>query len=122
MKLVVIAGPANSGKMPLGRRLLAEDCDLWLVHRDHLRDSLEINHPDEWHITTLMGDLARGILRLGKSPLIVAWNLEPIDRALWIGIASEFDVECRWLDVREPEVAAMIPPLPAAAITGRIIE
>jgi len=109
-KLVVIAGPERSGKMPLARSLLAADPTLMLVHRDHLRASFEINQPDEWEITMLMGDLARGLLQLSMSPLVVAWNLEQADRDLWTGIATAAMVELRWLDVRRPEVAAMIPP------------
>jgi hypothetical protein len=40
-KLVVIAGPECSGKMPLARKLMAENADLVLVHRDFVRASLE---------------------------------------------------------------------------------
>lgn len=110
-RLVVIAGLACSGKMPLARKLMAEDADLVLVHRDHLRASFETSI-DEWHVTCLMGDLARGILRLGRSPIIVAWNLDVLDTALWTGVADEFQVALTWLDTSDPDVAAMIPPLP----------
>ncbi len=97
--------------MPLGRRLLSEDADLVLVHRDHIRASFEINVPDEWHITLLMADLARGILRLDKSPIVVAWNLEDGDRALWGEVAADMAIPLEWFDVREPGVRAMIPPV-----------
>jgi predicted kinase len=107
-KLVVIQGGFKTGKMPLARKLLAEDPDLVCVHRDHLRDHL-INSMDEWEISLLMADLARGVLRLGRSPVIVAWNLDPADRKLWTRVAAEADAELVWLDVRRPEVAAMIP-------------
>lgn len=99
--------------MPLGRLLLSQDSSLILVHRDHLRASFEAEVP-EGQITLLMGDLARGILRLGRSPLIVAWNLEQSDRDLWSDISDEFLVPLHWLDTREPSVAALIPPLLAA--------
>lgn len=108
LQLVVIAGPANSGKMPLARKLMATE-PLYLVHRDHLRASFEANRPDEWEITLLMGELVRGLLRLERSPLAVAWNLEPADQELWCDISDEFRVPLRWLDVRERDVAAMIP-------------
>jgi predicted kinase len=107
-RLVVISGPANSGKMPLAKRLMAEDPGLICVHRDYLRTSF-VNQVDEWHITALMADLARGILRMGLSPIAVAWNMEPVDRELWADVASEAQVRMEWLDVREPHVAAMIP-------------
>jgi hypothetical protein len=58
-----------------------------------------------------MGDLARGIIRIGRSPIIVAWNLEQVDRDLWTSISAESDIPMEWLDVREPEVAAMIPEM-----------
>lgn len=109
-RLVVIAGPACSGKMPLARSLMQQDSDLVLVHRDNLRASLEAK-VDEAHITLLMGELARGILRLGRSPIIVAWNLEQFDLDLWSSIAGKCRVPMMWLDVRWPDVAAMIPPI-----------
>lgn len=109
-KLVVISGLAKSGKMPLARKLMAEDPDLVLVHRDFLRSSFETKI-DEAYITLLMYDLAHGIImRLGRSPIIVAWNLEPLDRRLWTELANKFLIELIWLDTRQPEVAAQIPP------------
>jgi hypothetical protein len=113
-RLVVIAGLACSSKMPLARSLMQQDADLVLVHRDHLRTSFE-SVVDEAHITLLMGDLARGILRLGRSPIVVAWNLEQFDRDLWDEVSDEFLVPLVWLDTREPLVAAMIPPMEVAA-------
>lgn len=110
MKLVVISGPDKSGKMPLARKLMKQDADLVLVHRDHLRASFEAA-VDEGHITLLMGELARGILRLGRSPIIVAWNLDRMDRDLWTVISIQFNVPMEWLDVRAPAVAAMIPEM-----------
>jgi predicted kinase len=109
-QLVVIAGPERSGKMPLARKLMSSDPSLVLVHRDFLRNSFESKVSEE-HITLLMADLVRGILRIQRSPIIVAWNLEKSDRDLWFGIAAEFQVGLNWLDVSLPSVAAMIPPL-----------
>jgi hypothetical protein len=109
-RLVVVAGPANSGKMPLAKKLLQAEPDLVCVHRDYLRDSF-INQLDEWHITVLMADLAAGILRLQRSPIVVAWNMEPSDRELFGNVAADAGVRLEWLDVREPWVASMIPPM-----------
>lgn len=109
-RFITIAGPANSGKMPLARKLMQGDADLILVHRDFLRASFEAQ-VDEAHITLLMGDLVRGILRIDRSPIVVAWNLEQSDARLWLEVAREFGVALEWLDVRQPRVAAMIPPL-----------
>lgn len=112
-RLVVIAGPERSGKMPLARKLMSEDPDLVLVHRDHLRDSFE-SKVNEGHITMLMGDLVCGILRVGRSPIVVAWNLEVTDRRLWTSISDMFDISLQWFDVTEPAVAILIPRLETA--------
>jgi ribose 1,5-bisphosphokinase PhnN len=112
MRLVVVAGPACSGKMPLARKLMNADADLILVHRDFLRASFE-SRVDEGHITLLMGELVRGTFRIGRSAIVVAWNLEQFDIDLWTSIAAEFDVPMEWLDVRLPDVAAMIPQIAA---------
>jgi predicted kinase len=110
VRFVVIAGPASSGKMPLARRLISEDATLALVHRDDLRAAFGAKI-DEWHITLAMGALAHTLLRFGYSVIVCAWNLEPADRQLWTEIADEFSTPLEWLDVRQPEVAALIPPL-----------
>jgi hypothetical protein len=96
-------------------RLLQGDSNLVLVHRDHLRDSFENPALDEWQVTLLMGRLASGILKLCLSPLVCAWNLDPADRELWESVAEEHEAKLEWLDVREPWVASMIPPLHAEA-------
>lgn len=113
MRFVVIAGPANTGKMPLARWLMKDDDGLKLVHRDFVRSSFE-SHLDEWHITLVMADMVRRLISLGHSAIVCAWNLDPADRALWTGIATEYSVNLEWLDVREAEVAALIPPMAAA--------
>lgn len=110
MRLVVIAGPANSGKLPLAKRLMAEDPSLVLVHRDALRDAL-VTRVDEWVITLAMASLADALLANGQSVIVCAWNLEPEDRELWLEVAEKSRVELEWLDVTDPWVAALIPPL-----------
>lgn len=109
-RLIVISGPANSGKMPLARKLMADDPGLCLVHRDDLRRDL-MAKVDEAHITMLMGDLTRRLLMYGHPVVVCAWNLERMDADLWIEIAHATATPLVWLDVRTPEVAAMIPPL-----------
>ena len=111
-KLVVIAGPANSGKMPLARKLAAENPEYKIVHRDDLR-AMFVNEVSEDQITWNMRGIASDLLSHGHTPLIVAWNLEPSDRRMWEGLAAGRMAELVWLDVREPEVAALIPPMPA---------
>jgi len=115
-RLVVIAGPACSGKMPLCRKLMSEDAALLPVHRDYLRTALETEgKADEAVLTQIMGDAARRLLLAGHSVIAVAWNLEPMDRAMWTDVAFGAGVPMEWLGVRRPEIAALIPPMEAAA-------
>ena len=109
-RLVVVAGPANSGKMPLARRLMSEDASLVMVHRDTIRASL-ITLDDENLITRLMGRLASDLLEAGHSVICCAWNMEPADADLWNGLAESAGIKAEWFDVRRPEIAALIPPL-----------
>ncbi|ORE87724.1 AAA family ATPase [Aurantimonas sp. 22II-16-19i] len=113
-RLVVISGPANTGKMPLAKRLMAEDRSLMCVHRDDIRAAL-VNPLDEGHITLCMGALAGMLLSLGSSVIVGAWNLDPEDRQLWTRIAADHGAPMAWLDVREPDVAALIPPMDVTA-------
>lgn len=112
LRVVVVAGPERSGKMPLARRLMQEDPTLGLVHRDFIRTSLEADF-DEGHVTYIMDAIARRLLSLKRSPIIVAWNLHDMDRRLWTALSADFGVPLEWLDVREPEIAALIPPMEA---------
>ena len=110
--LIVIAGPASTGKMPLARHLMESDPRLACVHRDTIRESL-VAKVDEAVITRIMGDATRQLLRAGYPVVAVAWNLEPVDRTMWEWVAAESGVPLLWLDVRHPHVAAMIPPMAA---------
>lgn len=109
-RLVIVAGPANSGKMPLARRLMSEDPSLVMVHRDTIRASL-ITLDDESLITRLMGRIASDLLDAGHSVIVCAWNMEPADADLWNGLAKDAGIKAEWFDVRDPDVAALIPPL-----------
>jgi hypothetical protein len=109
-RLVVISGPANSGKMPLARRLCVNDPRLLLVHRDHIREGL-INEVAEGTITHLMAEMAKRLLNWDYSVCACAWNLEHTDHLIWDEVALETGATLEWLDVREPDVAALIPPM-----------
>lgn len=109
-ELIVIAGPANSGKFPLAKKLLAEDSNRLLVHRDSIRDAI-VNSMDEWAVSLLMEAMTARLLDMQKSVVVCAWNLEPTDAAMWKAVAAMYDVPIRWLDTRQPAVQAMIPPL-----------
>lgn len=109
-RLVVVAGPERSGKMPLARRLMSEDPSIVMVHRDTIRASL-ITLDDESLITRLMGRIASDLLDAGHSVIVCAWNMEPADADLWNGLADAAGIKAEWCDVRDPAVAALIPPL-----------
>jgi predicted kinase len=111
-RLVIIAGPSGSGKHRLARHLCQRD-GLLLVSRDAVRDAI-FNSIDEWEITLVMEAVARKLLRFGHSVVIAAWNLDAMDHDLWSDLASTTGVDMEWLDVREPEVAALIPPMEIA--------
>lgn len=110
MRFIVVAGPPNSGKHPLAGRLAAEH-GLVLISRDYLRVAMRLT--DEPQMTLAMADLARGLLKRGQGCVVCAWNLEPEDRALWEAVAKETGTQLEWLDTREPDVAALIPPIAA---------
>lgn len=112
LRLVVICGPANSGKLPLAKRMMADDPRLVLVHRDSLRDAL-VTPVDEWVITLAMRDIARQLMVNGYPVLVCAWNLDPEDKELWAELADIAGLDMEWLDVRDPMIAALIPPLAA---------
>jgi hypothetical protein len=109
-RLVVISGPAESGKFPLAKSLCANDSNLLLVHRDHIREGLS-NPVPEGTITLLMGEVAKWLINHGFSVCACAWNLEHFDHIMWDEVAAETGAKLEWLDVREPEVAARIPPM-----------
>ncbi|HEV7255739.1 MAG TPA: AAA family ATPase [Mesorhizobium sp.] len=109
-RLIVISGPANTGKMPLARKLMADAPELALVHRDDIRRDLCAT-VDEGVVTHLMGEMARLLLGVGYPVIVCAWNLQKSDHDLWFEIARDTDAPIVWLDVRAREVAAMIPPL-----------
>jgi predicted kinase len=110
VSLVVIAGPANSGKLPLAKHLLKKNPDLLLVHRDTIRESL-VNQLDEALISWLMYSMADYLLSAGRSVVICAWNLEQFDRDLWLGLSVKREARLIWLDTREEEVKKLIPPV-----------
>lgn len=110
-RLVVISGPANSGKLPLAKALMEKNPELVLVHRDALRDAI-VTKVDEWTVTQAMGALTGVLLNAGHPVVVCAWNLEPQDRDLWVRISGSYaEAPLEWLDTRKPEVHARIPPL-----------
>lgn len=109
-EFIVVAGPPNSGKHPLACDLAAKR-GLIVVSRDYLRTATGLR--DEGLMTLSMADLASGLLKRGQGVVVCAWNMESSDRRLWGDIAAEAGVKMQWLDTREPDVQAMVPPIAA---------
>jgi predicted kinase len=109
-RLVVIAGPANSGKMPLAQTLVGKDRNLLMVHRDQIRSSLA-NPIHETDLTLALVEMVNALLALGLDVVTVAQNLHPDDQERWRDLADKRGAELQWLDTREPDVYGMIPPL-----------
>lgn len=110
MKLMVIAGPANSGKMPLARKLLELNPAMVMVHRDPLRAMLT-NERDEAFLTLLMVDIVQALLRAGRDVLQVSQNLHPDDYKRWEACAVAYKADFWWLDTTHHAVREMIPPM-----------
>lgn len=106
--LIVVAGPPNSGKHPLALDLAAKQ-NLIVISRDRLRDATGLR--DEGLMTRAMADLASRVLAGGYGVVVCAWNMEPSDRQLWEQVARDASVKLEWLDTREPDVQAMVPPM-----------
>lgn len=116
-RLIIISGPANSGKMPLARKLMADDPSLCLVHRDDIRNIIggEVN---EATITLLMVDMAERLISKNHSVVVCAWNLLRSDMEYWMGVCVKFSIPLVWLDVRAPEVKELIPPMVEGEVEG----
>jgi predicted kinase len=108
--LVVIAGPANSGKMPLAQRLIASSPPPVLVHRDLIRQAL-VNPISEGHLSIILVELVEALLAGGYNVVTVSQNLDPLDKIRWSLAAQKNQAEFIWLDTRDPTVHRMIPPL-----------
>lgn len=105
-KLIAIAGPPNSGKMPLAKVLMKKDPSLILVHRDQVRSLFPI---DENKLTILMGWIARSLLTQEHNVIFVGQNLLKEDRVRLALIGMDY--EFKLMDTRDPEVHKLIPPL-----------
>lgn len=108
--LIVVAGLERSGKMPLARLLASQGPDRFIVSRDSLRSAVETPIPEQ-ALTLLARHVAQFFLIYDWIPIVVGWNLERWDRVVFEGLAAEQMADLRWLDTREPSVAAMVPPL-----------
>lgn len=99
-RLVVLAGPANTGKTALANAFLHDDPFLVLVSRDDLREAVRWNGRDEGLLTWLMADVARFLLHHGIGVVVKAQNLEQIDRDIWLALAVETRARLTWVDSR----------------------
>lgn len=110
MNITVIAGPARTGKLPLARAIMERNLSYVLIHRDAIREALVVEVAER-NLSVLTVAMARSLLHSGHSVMVVGWNMDVFDVHLWNGLRAEVGCELTWLDTREPDVAAMIPPM-----------
>jgi predicted kinase len=110
MRLVVIAGPASSGKHRLARHMCAEQ-GLLLLSRDATRQMVVTPIP-EWLVTYAVADLAKALIERGANVCVVGFNMEDWDHKLWAEVAQATGAELEWMDTRDPAIQRMVPPIP----------
>lgn len=98
--LTVLSGLPGAGKTTYARAYVATTGAV-LVGRDELRAAL-VSLDCEGTITALMCDLARAILRTGRSVIVDAWNLHPADRTAWQLLAAETEARLAWVHLTTP--------------------
>lgn len=95
-RLVVIAGPARSGKIARTWEIAAADPNLHVLHRDNVRVLFgrQIDEPD---LTRLLGTMAWSLLSSGYGVVTTGQNLAPSDRAQWERVAAETGATLEWV-------------------------
>lgn len=101
-ELVVVAGPAGCGKTPLAQ-LWAYEKGWMLVHRDQLR-TLLYNPIDERDLTLIQADLAKSLLSLNYSVIVVGQNQASTDKILWERTAKEEGAKLSWCNATSYEL------------------
>jgi predicted kinase len=109
--LTVISGGANTGKSLYGE-LLARHQNAVLICRDHVRAMLRATQGDlsELSATLATFAIARDELGNGRNVVAVGWNLDPVDREGWLGVAGKAQARFRWVTCEAP-----IPDVPEAS-------
>lgn len=95
-RLVVVSGPAGSGKIAKAWAAAAPDPSLRFLHRDQVR-VLFGRLIDEAHLTELIGVLAERLLSQGYGVVTAAQNQSPSDAALWSSIAQRTGAALEWI-------------------------
>lgn len=112
MDLYIIAGPANTGKMPLARAILEKRQDMTLVHRDLIRSALLGAAIAEDQLTLIMRDIVNALLQEERSVLVCAQNLHPHDKEVWDQFPRRYNIaRYSWWDTREADVQKLIPAM-----------
>ena len=94
-RLVIIHGPANSGKLAAMWATASADRDLRVLHRDQVR-LLFGRLISEAHLTEIMGDMALGLLQRGYSVITCGQNETDDDARLWEWVAVEGRSTIEW--------------------------
>lgn len=96
--LIVFSGLPGAGKTTCARTI---DAAAVHVSRDNIRTAL-VGLSCEWTLSLALVALARSLLHAGKSVVVDAPNLDPLDHALWRGLAAETGAELDWRHIGTP--------------------
>ena len=102
-KLIVISGPANSGKLAKAWEIAAADPELRFLHRDQVR-VLFGRLIDESHLTHVIRSVAITLLESGYGVVTAAQNLSPTDFDMWNDVAKTTGSQFEWVSTLAPAV------------------
>lgn len=94
-RLVIIHGPANTGKMAELWSVAASDPDLRLIHRDQIR-VLFGRTVDERTLTMTMASMAGTLLSNGYGVVTCGQNESNWDAQVWDGVALSSGATIEW--------------------------
>lgn len=96
-RLVVIHGPANTGKIARVWEVAAEDAAMRIVHRDTVRVSFG-RLLEEAHLSEVIADMVYALLARGYSVVTVSCAMQPQDARRWRWIAAEAGADLQWVE------------------------
>ena len=96
-KLVVIAGPAGTGKLARMYEVAAPDPDMRLLHRDQVR-VLFGRAISEGDLTQVMQAMVMVLLENGYNVVTVGQNLHEGDTHMWNEVAYLTKAQITWME------------------------
>lgn len=98
--LIVLSGLSGAGKSTLAHKLV-EETNAVLISRDELEKAVVTNNCVD-AMNHLMWLAATIFLTAGRSVVIDAWNLHPVDRPIWQYIATTTGAALVWRHLSTP--------------------